>query len=403
MKALLWVIGLFALAVGLTQFAELNTGYALLIVPPWRIELSLNLMIVLLVATVAVLYLLVRLLVELGGLPERVKRYRLRRRQEEALSLERGARLAFFEGRYQRAERLAGEALKLCDDRETYAVNALLAARAAHAIRDFERRDALFAALQQKLGSEHLATAMTMAELYLDERRYADADVALARARANSPKLTAALKLELRLRQREEKHDAVIRLAEQLLKSEAIDDDQALRLKRQAHLLQLRQQTLTLRELKDWWKKLPASEQLDALLVGELARAYVALGEGHEARLLIEKALTDGEWSSELALIYGQLELDDQEQVGQLQMAEAWLKQHPDDADLLLTLGRLCRRHSLWGKAQNYLEASIAVAPSAVAHAELAAMLEGLERDDAANRHYRASLSLALQKGEIGV
>lgn len=401
MKALIWFLALFAIAVGIASHYKVNNGFALLIIPPWRIELSLNMLIVLLLGTVAALYALTRVLVEITGLPGRVKRYRLRRRHEEAQALERGARIAFFEGRYQRAERLSVEALKLADSDDVFAVNALLAARAAHVVRDYERRDALFAQLQQRLGSEHLATSMTMAELYLDERRYADADAALARARAVSPKLTAALKLEMRLRQREEKHDAVLRLVDQLQRSEAIDEEQALRLKRQTHLLQLRQQQLSPRELKEWWKKLPAIEQQDALLVAELARAFIAQGEEHEARVLIEKALASGEWSSELALVYGQLQLNDEEQIGQLQQAEAWLKQHPNDAELLLTLGRLCRRHSLWGKAQNYLEASLSVAPSAVAHAELAGLLEQLERDDAASRHYRASLQLALQQGSI--
>ncbi|MBE9608344.1 heme biosynthesis HemY N-terminal domain-containing protein [Chitinilyticum piscinae] len=401
MKALFWLIALFALAVAATQFAELNTGYALLVVPPWRIELSLNLLVVLLLATVGVLYALLRMLVEITGLPERVRRYRLRQRAEEAQTLERSARLAFFEGRYQRAERLSSDALKLTENDEAFAVNALLAARAAHVVRDYERRDVLFAELQQRLGSEHLATAMTMAELYLDKRRYADADAALARARAVSPKLTAALKLELRLRQREEKHDQVLRLIDQLQRSEALDEEQALRLKRQTHLLQLRQQQLTLPQLKDWWKKLPEGERQDPLLVADLAQAYAAQGAQHEARLVIEHALNAGDWSSELALVYGQLQLNDDEQIGQLQQAEAWLKQHPDDADLLLTLGRLCRRHSLWGKAQNYLEASLAVAPSAIAHAELAGLLEQLERDEAANKHYRASLDLALQRGAL--
>ena len=47
-----------------------------------------------------------------------------------------------------------------------------------------------------------------------------------------------------------------------------------------------------------------------------------------------------------------------------IERAESWLKQHPDDAALLLTLGRLCAQQELWGKAQSYLDASIAVEPT---------------------------------------
>jgi HemY protein len=42
MKVVLWIVGLFALAVGLSLFAQINTGYAIVFVPPYRVELSLN-------------------------------------------------------------------------------------------------------------------------------------------------------------------------------------------------------------------------------------------------------------------------------------------------------------------------------------------------------------------------
>jgi hypothetical protein len=43
----------------------------------------------------------------------------------------------------------------------------------------------------------------------------------------------------------------------------------------------------------------------------------------------------------------------------QLQTAEGWLKDHPQDASLLLTLGRLSLQNRLWGKARDYLESSL--------------------------------------------
>ena len=59
---------------------------------------------------------------------------------------------------------------------------------------------------------------------------------------------------------------------------------------------------------------------------------------------------------------------------------------------LLLALGRMCVRQKLWGKAQSYLEASLAIRPSRAAHLELARLFDQLERPDDANRHYRASI-----------
>ncbi|KAF0812496.1 hypothetical protein IGB42_03165 [Andreprevotia sp. IGB-42] len=396
MKIALWLTGIFALAVGLTLFVQFNTGYALLFLPPWRIELSLNTFLVLLIVVVTALYLLIRLVAELGSLPQRVRRYRENKAREASVKLERQARIAFFEGRYQRAERLAADAFAASGkDKEAFAVNGLLAARAAHAMRDFGRRDKHFTKLREQLGPQHLSLAMTMAELYLDERRYADADLALNEVKAISPKLTAGLKLELRLRQRENRPDLVAKLAEQLEKSDAIDADQARRIRTQAHLTMLAGKPMSAQELKVWWNKLPADERSSPQLVGAIARALCEQGADAIAREVLEAALGD-EWASELAGLYGQLTLDGDNQIAQLQLAERWLQQHPRDHALLLTLGRLCRKRALWGKAQTYLEASLSVKATAVAHVELAAMLEGLDKFEEANRHYRASLALSL-------
>ena len=395
MKILIWLVGLFALAVGATLFAQLNTGYALLFVPPWRIEISINVFILLVILTVVVIYAITRVVAELGGLPTRVRKYRERQRQEASMKLEREARIAFFEGRYQRCERLAAEALAVSVGHDAIAVNGLLAARAAHAMRDFARRDKYFAELKQKLGHQHLALSMNMAELLLDERRYAEADVAIAEARAISPKLTAAMRLELRLRQREDNPQAVLSLVEQLSRTEALDVAHARRIRIQAQLSLLASVPMSVAELKVWWSKLSPEDKQAPSVVLAVVDQLVAHDAPQEARLIIEEALTN-EWSSELVERYGRLDLPAEARVAQLQLAETWLHSRPNDYQLLLTLGRLCHSRSLWGKAQNYLEACLAVEKTALVHAELASLLEQLDRHEEAAKHYRASLSLAL-------
>ena len=42
MRALFWLLTLAALAVGLAVAANYNAGYVLLVIPPWRVEVSLN-------------------------------------------------------------------------------------------------------------------------------------------------------------------------------------------------------------------------------------------------------------------------------------------------------------------------------------------------------------------------
>ena len=46
MKGLFWAIGAFALAVGISIVLRANDGYALLVLPPYRVEMSLALLAV---------------------------------------------------------------------------------------------------------------------------------------------------------------------------------------------------------------------------------------------------------------------------------------------------------------------------------------------------------------------
>ena len=84
----------------------------------------------------------------------------------------------------------------------------------------------------------------------------------------------------------------------------------------------------------------------------------------------------------------------------QLEMAERWLAAHNHDAALLFALGRLCERAQLWGKAQTYYEASLALDNRWRAHLALGELHAKLERTSEANAHLAAALKLAL--AELG-
>ena len=115
------------------------------------------------------------------------------------------------------------------------------------------------------------------------------------------------------------------------------------------------------------------------------------------AHQIIEQSLDD-QWDSELVELYG--ECVENDTVRQIERAEAWLKFHPNDASLLLALGKLCAHCKLWGKAQNYLEASLSVEQSHTAHLALARLYEKIGRPEPAKDHYDKGLELALRRLE---
>ena len=134
MKSLFWLLAVFAAAVALVILGRVEAGYVLFIYPPWRVEMSMLLFAIVVFAAFFALYALVRLSGHALALPATVRAYRERRRNERATAAFAAALQAYYEGRYARAEKEAAVAF---ENGATPGVAALLAARAAHQMRDF--------------------------------------------------------------------------------------------------------------------------------------------------------------------------------------------------------------------------------------------------------------------------
>ena len=392
MKALFWTLAIFAVAVGLTLAAKSDPGYVLLVYPPYRIEFSLTLFAGVLVLLFVLGYGAVRLATHTLRLPAYVRAFRSKQRQEKGRNAMLDGLIAYFEGRYGKAEKFAATALEMA---ESPMLNAAVAARAAHEIRAFERRDSYLARAESEAPDHPVARLMTQAELLIDERRYPEALVVLKQLQELAPKHLAAQKLELKAQQQAKNWDQVLALLTQLEKREAIEPVQAEQLRINAHLENLKRRAQHGDGLKECWQKISAADKLNGKIALAAARHFLALGSAVTAVEIIERSL-DRQWDSELARLYG--DCLGKEPVKQIDRAEKkWLTAHPHDAALLLSLGRLCAQQGLWGKAQSYLEASLAVEPSSEAHIALAQHLEKVNSLDEACKHYRKSLELALR------
>lgn len=387
MKALAWIVAIFAVAVGLTLLARYNTGYVQLVTPPWRVEFSLNLLLLGLALVFAASYAAVRAMSATVRLPRRVREYRLARRREKARATLLEALQEYFAGRYAKAEQAASASIQLGEHTR---LSAVLAARAAHELRGYDRRDAYLAQAAGINPEEDLPRIVTEAELLLDQRQYQEA---LERLKALPRKHTAALRLELKAQQQARNWEQVLLLGGELEKRDAFDAVQADQIRRYALAENLKRQARDSRSLEEAWRKVPQQERTNRRVAAAAAQCFISFGGCLEAHLIIEEALAE-EWDSELVALYA--ECDGGDTVARIERAEAWLKTHPDDAALLLTLGRLCTQQELWGKAQSYLDASIAIEPSYSAYLALAQLHERLGNADAARRNYRESLDLAL-------
>src|SRR5947207_495858 len=139
-------------------------------------------------------------------------------------------------------------------------------------------------------------------------------------------------------------------------------------------------------------KRLPESMRTLPPIARAAARSFLQLGGDREAGEIVARSLERG-WTSELVELYGECRLSDATR--QIEQAERWLAGHNQDAVLLRVLGTLCQRQQLWGKAQTYLEASLALDNHWRTHLALGEMLGRLGRSDEANAHFVAALRLA--------
>jgi HemY protein len=147
--------------------------------------------------------------------------------------------------------------------------------------------------------------------------------------------------------------------------------------------------------LTGFWSQLPKGQRRLPSAIDAYARQAMRYGQSMAAMDEIESALRR-EWSPELVATYGGMGSEDLEQ--RVRRAEAWIDTHPNDPVLLTTVGRMCVRMQLWGKAKPYLERALAIAPSAAAWEALGDVYQGEQQPELAQRCYRNAF--ALMRGE---
>jgi HemY protein len=396
MKPLFWLLAIFAAAVAFVVVARVDAGYVVLVYPPWQVQVSMILFGIALLAGFGLAYWLFRLLSHALSLPAYVRAWRARRQRERSYAALAAALQAYYEGRYARAEKEAAEAF---EGGEAVGVAALLAARAAHQLRNFDGRDRWFERAERAGEGALAARLVSRAELALDERDYSAARDALRSLHGAGPRHIATSRMLLRAERGTGDWDEVLRLSAQLAKRDAIAPALAEEYKVQATVELLRRAASDPASLERRWRLVPEADRTQPRIAAAAAQQATKLGRARMAREIIEAAL-EAEWSPQLVALYGQLpeEMDGEERPlearSRIERGERWLHSHERDAQLLAALGRLCAHAELWGKARSFLEASLSFDEGRAAHLDLARLAERLDQPAEAQRHYRRAAEL---------
>jgi HemY protein len=387
MKYLLWLLVLFAAAVAVTIGAH-NEAYVLLVYPPYRIDMSLTLFVCSMLLMLLAGYSVIRLVMMAVTLPIYARRFREQRDHAKSQALLSDALNAFFEGRYAAAERAAVHAMELG---ETSSLHPILAASSAHELREFDKRDEYLAMAENKNMGDSTMRLMATTKFMLDQRDPQAALDALEKLRATGVKShLGALSLELKAQQQAGHWGKVLDIVKEMEKRAAIDATVAAQLRQQAYMENLRAQQ-NAQDVAACLKTITAEFNRRGKIAATAARALIQHGDCALVQQLLADSL-NAQWDSDLVALYGDCQSGDV--VAQIEQAEKWLNQHRKDAGLLLALGKLCVHQKLWGKAQNYLDASVSVLPSHAAYTALATLSERLGKSEETYRYHQQAMAL---------
>lgn len=382
------VILFFSVWLGL-KIAE-DPGLALFTYRDWSIEMPLWFAVLSLFLLLLVVYFVVRFWDKMDLSLYRWRSWvRFRRKNKSHLKTNRGL-LELIEGRWRAAEShlLAG-----IEQSDTPLMNYLAAARAAHAQEAYAKRDEyLQKAHEVATPQTSIVVGLIQAELQLAQGQLEQVLATLYHLRTLAPAHREVLRLTYETYMRLQDWPALLTLLPHLRKSKVISILHYDELEQTIyyHLITEKQQS----DLESWqafWRTVPSKLQKNPRIVYAYVKQIhlypAAVGEIEE---LIQRVLKKN-WDIDLVHLYGMLLTAQPKK--QLATAEKWLKLYPQQPILLLTLGRLCMRCQVWGKARHYLEESLQLEKNPETYAEYGKLLEQIGNATAAIQAYRAGLA----------
>jgi HemY protein len=379
----IWALAALVIGAFGAHFLLQDRGYVLISFVGYNIEMSVPVLFLALV----LLYVLVRIALRVWRAPRQLGRAMAEQQARRA-----GTRLArglihMTEGDFRRGERLLTDGVKGSDSK---LVNYLMAARAAEAQGSPERRDEWLNLARESDPKAWAAVALTQAELQLEAGERQAAIATLLQIEERKPGHAACLALLAESYLAVGDRDRLAALLPRLARSK-LEPDKLSPLLAEGLEAMLRAPKFDLAALKAIWSPLPLGLRRRPALIRSRALLLDKLGRGEEAVKALNAALKRG-WDKDLVTTFGEVRAADR--LKQLQRAESWLKQHGEDAALLMTAAKLCMANELWGKARSYLESSIAIEPEPASYALYGELLDQLGEADAAARAYQAGLRM---------
>ncbi|MDR2128605.1 MAG: heme biosynthesis protein HemY [Burkholderiaceae bacterium] len=290
MRAVVWLVILFALAVALALFAGDNQSTVTLFWPPHRVDLSLNLALILLAGLFALVYLALRTWAILFDLPRQARRWREQQRERAAHAQLLDALIQLLAGRYLRARKAAENALARSGSVATEhnaslrALAHLIASESAHALQNPALREVQWRLAQAEASAATGQGACELREgLLLRAAHWAlqeqDPQTALARLEElpqGAARRTLALRERLKAAHLAGRNAQALETARLLGKHRALSPEAARSLRR-GLIAELLTDAVDAAQLALIWNGLNAAERASPDLAVRAAQRLIAL------------------------------------------------------------------------------------------------------------------------------
>ena len=386
MRSALWFLGLFGVAVAVALFAGNNQGTITVFWPPHRLDLSLNLVVLLLALFFLILHVALRALAALFAMPSHARSWRIQH-QERAMHVALLEALShMMAGRFIRARKAAEVVLAresaMARSGETLAyagrlraLSHLLAAESAQSLQDkVAREDHLRQSLEQASRRDAQETRegvqLRAARWALEDHDAQGALQWLSDLPQGASRRTLALRLRLQAARMAHQTQLALETARLLAKHRAFSEVAAPGILRSL-ALDLVLTAYDPDQLQTVWRQLEEAERLMPEVAIEASRRMLKVDGDIELarswllpvweRMLAQPgALTDAQRISLVSALENSFSLaSGTPEAAWLTRIEHAQMANPADASLQYLAGMTCMRLQLWGKAQQLLQQSL--------------------------------------------
>lgn len=399
MRGIIWLVVLAISAVAIAWLLSNNQGHVTLYWQTYRIDLSMNLFILLSFSSFFVFFNFFKMIALFIELPARALSYRQKQVELGAFRALQEAIEHLFAGRYLKS-------LKSVQAAHGFAGTAqmayMIAAQASHHLKQYKDRDDWL----EKIQDERYQTTKLIlnAQMLIDERDALGALQSLGQIQKSGARQFLVQALAMRAHQILQQWPQMLRIADSLLKKNVLPPVLGKARIHEALTQWMRSGKISRSDLLLQWQDFDEESKKNPQWIKLFAQGFLNVGDSDFAKKILDRAI-EQESHEDVLMIYPQCALHPLAKtphVQLIQMLEGWLKKEPAHPGIHLALGQLCMGSQLWGKSiasfQHVVDSTRASKKMVVrAHFGMLSIYETLENHEKSAEQQKHVLRLLLE------